>query len=844
MAKPEADKGSDKLQKPSDSSQKAGAFSGEKHPLAQKDAQQILKSNDGQQSKQEPNAFEQFLQTAQKVTQAAQDAVGTAVDTTKKIAHDVTQTIQSGGDLGKQIEKSADTVVAKTLEEKNKIDKAAGRNEKQSEAENKFAYALYEAKKHDTQEAYSAVSAYIDKGMKSQDKVVEAATHQGDVAKAIEKHADTILEGALNAKEKIDRLIGRSPATSYNENLKFSLAHGVSKSLVKGAVGIVTLADRPQDQDIQLMNKVNPSIGLSLAAARNIGDAVGGAWNAGGKYLDHVNKVGMQAAGTEAMQSAQTWAVHAKPYEWAEKATDTAMLVTGVGGLAKTGLSVLGKMRMVQQGVAATETLAGGVKAGAAMETAVAETAGAVKTEAAATQVESAATKAHPTEATAKTQGDSASMTVKEAEAAAQQSAKLDALAQEATTQLVEKVHQVADDLYSNLRSMLKNADDAIQQTLKELNPEGIDPKKLPGPQQKAFNSLTNEWKKLKNILGQLDSESGLTNKQLFDLTKQAAKEANKLKPVNKILEGAGKAPIDTNKLSGMERIVDRAKQLIESIDPKNKLTLAYQQAARAAESGASVSTVRAAIATELEASTKGSSELVNLKKICQELNPKHAKTIEQAINQELELRQIDWPGATKVRTGEQIGAAQLGSEDFLASARGDANFKSMRPESQKIAEEFIRQNLTDRSYAYKIEKLPGDDHYMATVVDVSDHLGGVKMYQQEIKAGQNIFGVRHVLAHQNKLGIANETPYFKVVNIKIEGKQGVAGMHEGTAVEPWEIDKNKYQIYDHQGKVKGKEVPEVNFAFDSGVGGFIQDTQHYIDYLTKMLKEARLPHR
>jgi predicted ABC-type ATPase len=424
MAKPEAENRNDKPQKPSEPSQKAGPFSGADHPLAQKDAQKILKANDGHLAKQEPNAFEQFLQKAQKVTQAAQDAVGTAVDTTKKIAHDVTQTIQSGGDLGKQIEKSADTVVAKALEEKSKIDKAAGRSEEQTKAENKFANALYEAKKHDAQEAYSAASTFIDKGTKSQGDVVKAATQKGDVAHAIEKHTDIILDGLLESKMQIDKLIGRNPASSYNENLKLSLAYGASKSLVKGAVGIVSLADRPKDQDIQILNKVSPQAGASLAIARNIGDALGGAWNAGSKYIDHVNKVGMQEAGNEAMQSAQKWSMNAKPYDWAEKATDIGMLATGGIGLAKTGLSVLGKVRMVQQGVTATEALAGSAKAGATMETAaaetaLAETAGAVKTEVVATtQVESAAAKVHPKETVATTQAESAATEVHSKETA------------------------------------------------------------------------------------------------------------------------------------------------------------------------------------------------------------------------------------------------------------------------------------------------------------------------------------------------------------------------------------------------------------------------------------------
>lgn len=424
MAKPESNAEKDKPRQ-SEHEQKQGAFSGANHPLADKNAAKILNKNDHEK---DHNIFTDAIDTLQKIGKAAQDAVGAGVDTTKQVIHDVGKTIDEHGDVQKQLSKSADQVVATALDQKSKIDKAAGRSEKQSEAENKFAHFLYETKKHDVQQAYSGIATDIERATQSQNKVAEAATHQGDVGKAIEKHADTILEGFLDAKEKIDKLIGRSPASSYNENLNISLAHGASKSLIKGAVGIVALTDRPQDQDIKLLNTVSPALGISLAAARNISDAVGGMWNAGGKYIDHVNKVGMQTAGTEAIQSAQNWATHAKPYEWAEKATDIGMLVTGGIGMAKTGLSVLGKMRMVQQTVAATETLATSAKSGAVMETAAAETTGVVKTEAAATQVQSAAQQAEATaiqvesatvkaqqaEATAATKSEPATTTAKE----------------------------------------------------------------------------------------------------------------------------------------------------------------------------------------------------------------------------------------------------------------------------------------------------------------------------------------------------------------------------------------------------------------------------------------------
>lgn len=837
MAKPDsAGEGQDKLKKPSDSKHGSTPFSGGKHPLADKDAQKILQKHDsGADKNSTANPIEQFFQTVQKVTKAAQDAVGVAVDTSKQVAHDVSETIRTGQDVGKQLEKSSDTIVAKTLSETSKIEKALGKSADEIKNERKVAASVYELKKHDAQEAAKAISAFVDGSDKSQKQVVEAATHSGDVAKAIESHGNQIVDGLLHAKVKVDILLGRDIDQSQKENFAISAGYGFDKSLVKGVTGIVSMLDRPQDKDVQFLNRIAPVSGATLALTRNLADATGHIWNAGGKYIDHVNKVGIQAAGDETWKSTQNWMMHAKPYDWSEKVTDVGMLVTGGIGLAKTGISLVGKISMAQKAVAATEALGTGATAATTTE-AIVETANVVKMETAAASKESAVVSAQEAEkaATALKQESKPLSTAEHA--------KLDALAQDATTQLVDKVSQTADELHSTLKSILKNGDEAIQQTLKELNPENIDPKKLPGPQQKSFNSLTNEWKKLKGILGKLDNESGITNEQLFKLTKDASQEANKLKPVNKILEGSGKSPIDTDKLVSLEKTADRIKQLHKSIDPKNKILQVYEQAARASETGGSVSEVRAALAVELQTQNKGSSELVNLKKLCQELNPKHAQKIEQAINQELQLRQMDWPDATRIRTGEQIGT-QLGSEDFLAAVRQDSTFQSMPADSKKLAEKFIEQNLTDRSYAYKLEKLPGDDHFMATVVDVSDHVGGVKLYQQEIKAGQNIFGVRHVLARQN-LGLASEAPYFKITNLKIEGKQGIVGSHEGTPVEPWEIDKNKYQIYDHEGKVKGEVVPDVNFTFDSHIGGFIRDTQHYIDYLTKMLKDARLPNR
>ena len=856
MAKPEsAGQEKDKAPKPGDGKPSSERFSGADHPLAGKDAQKILKQdNSSAHQSQTQNPFEQFMQTAQKVQKAAQDAVGVAVDTTKQVAHDITQTIQHGGDLSKQLEKSADTVVAKSLQEKDKIDKALGKSDKQSKDEDNVVKALYELKKSDTKHTTVAIGSLIDSSEKTTKYVADAAIHHGDVGKAIEKHADATLDGFLKAKENIDRLIGRNPAASFNENMLISSLHGVDKSLVKGTVGILSLANRPDDKDVQSLMPVAPGAAGLLAVTRNIGDAAGGLWNATGNYFDHVNKVGGQKATEEILQSGANWAMHAKPYDWTEKATDIGTLFVGGVGVAKAGLQGVGWLQRMK---------AAGQLAGVAEATTVGKTAAAGTTslEAATLEAKSAGATLEATasagraEATVtSTTGDITtgarpiSETTSPAKAAEleqplkpTETTRLEeprathprVSAEEAANYLKSAVEGERTALQQDLKSYLKDAEQHVEGLMKEMSDAGS-----------KTTDLAARWSVFKKVLKKLDGKQ-LSNEEVVSAVGTASGGKGNLGVINEALKAAGKHVIPEETLNVLRTAADQFKQQVKLISgEKSPLLNAYREATRAVENGENV---HAALYSGLQGSNQGSTDLLVMKRACLQHKPQDYQKVVEAIDKEISLRQMHWEGSTQVRQAEQIGTNANHGEVFKESAHANPVYQNMSPDSKQLVDNFLQDKATNKSYAYKIEQVPGgDDHFLVTVVDIADNRGNIKLYQQEINADKTVFGVRHILASKyngQPGGPMTELPYFRVLNIKTEGKAGISGIHKGQRVEPKLIGKeespvdsrNKYEIFDTRAE-------RVGFAFDTTKGSFISNTEAYLAYLRRMLKNAYIP--